>query len=349
MRLEFRAREVALGSPFVTARGPITSRTLILAQLYDEDGGVGYGEAAPLPAYDGVAVAEVLAALEDCRAALASGGPGPGGDVVDPEVRRGLVEACRQAAVLPQAVAAVDLALWDLAGRRAELPVHQLLGVSAPAPVEVNGTVSAPDRAGAVGRAARLQAAGFGCVKVKVGLGDDAGRVAAVRAVLGGETAIRLDANGSWSVQEAVAALEALAPAGIELCEEPASGPEANGAVAAATSVAVALDESARRPGALDQRHCTAVCLKVSACGGITGLLESASRARAVGYQVYLASTLDGPLGIAAALHAASAIAPDRPCGLATLELLGLSGPTAENGRMTVPEGPGLGSGLTDF
>ena len=83
----------------------------------------------------------------------------------------------------------------------------------------------------------------------------------------------------------------------------------------------LALDETASAAGALERRVCRAVCLKIAACGGITGLLEAARTARAAGYEVYLASTLDGPLGIAAALHAASAIRPDRPCGLATLGL----------------------------
>jgi len=85
------------------------------------------------------------------------------------------------------------------------------------------------------------------------------------------------------------------------------------------TLLPLSLDESTTDPGALDRRVCDAVCLKVARSGGITGMLESARRARASGYEVYLASSLDGPLGIAAALHAAAVIAPDRPSGLATL------------------------------
>ena len=56
--------------------------------------------------------------------------------------------------------------------------------------------------------------AGFDCVKVKVGIGDDAGRLAAVRAAVGPRVAIRVDANGAWEVEEAVASLRALAPWG---------------------------------------------------------------------------------------------------------------------------------------
>jgi L-alanine-DL-glutamate epimerase-like enolase superfamily enzyme len=117
---------------------------------------------------------------------------------------------------------------------------------------------------------------------------------------------------------------------------------------AAVPEVALALDETASGAGALEDRVCQAVCLKIAACGGITGLIEAARRARAAGYEVYLASTLDGPLGIAAALHAAAAVRPDHPCGLATLGLFAdREDPfPARGGRVAIPAGAGLGEGL---
>ncbi|HEY2636169.1 MAG TPA: enolase C-terminal domain-like protein, partial [Solirubrobacteraceae bacterium] len=89
-----------------------------------------------------------------------------------------------------------------------------------------------------------------------------------------------------------------------------------------------------------------AVCLKVAGCGGITGLLEQAAAARAAGSEVYLASSLDGPVGLAAALHAAAAVRPDRPSGLATLSLFaGIEDPFPPvRGEIAVPDGPGLGA-----
>src|SRR5437763_15695851 len=122
---------------------------------------------------------------------------------------------------------------------------------------------------------------------------------------------IRMDANGALSVDEAVAALDALAPFGVELCEEPVHGLEAIARVTAASAVPIALDETAAAPGALECRVCDAACLKVALCGGISGLLRRIAAARATGYRVYLASALDGPLGIAAALHAAAATSPE--------------------------------------
>jgi L-Ala-D/L-Glu epimerase len=331
-----------LRAPFVTGWGQIDHRELIVLTLEDAMGRLGFGEAAPLEAYDGVSFDDVRGALEDCRATLNRAG------VLD---RAELLAQCAELTVVSHALAAIDVALWDLAGRRAGQPVWQLLGASSCPPLEVNYTISGTDRAGAAAEAGAARADGFRCVKVKVGVGDDAGRVAAVRAVCGPEVAIRLDANGAWSLDEAQAALRVLEPAAIELCEEPVRGFEAIEELSRATGVRLALDESARLPGALDRRRCHAVCLKIGLCGGISGVVEATRRARHSGYEVYLASGLDGPIGIAAALHAACLLGPDRPCGLATLrmfegrpELLG-----ARSGRIEVPAGPGLGDGLTDW
>jgi len=242
----------------------------------------------------------------------------------------------------------IDAAQWDLAGRRADQPVWQLLGAAEAPAIEVNATIASPDREGAASAAAAARAAGYRCIKVKVGLGDDAGRLAAVRAAAGAEMAIRIDANGAWSVDEALAALRAFEPVGIELCEQPAEDVDTCAEVAAKSPIPIALDEAA--PDGLDSRVCDAICLKVARFGGISGVVFAAGRARKAGYRVYLASMLDGPLGIATALHAAAAVKPDYACGLATLGLFDRSDPLpASNGRIALPSGPGLGDGLVEW
>jgi L-alanine-DL-glutamate epimerase-like enolase superfamily enzyme len=314
----------------------LDARRLLHVTLTGDDGVAGHGEAAPL-----VELEAVRGAIEDCRAVLAQS---------DGADREPLLAECRRLAVLPAAVSAIDLALWDLGGRRAGAPVWRLLGGGSGGPIAVNATIAAPDRARASAAADRARAQGFECVKVKVGLGDDAGRLAAVRAAAGPDVAIRLDANGAWSVEEAIASLRVLEPVGLELCEEPVFGLEELEAVSANVDVPIALDESAALPGALDRRVAGGVCLKIAQCGGISGLLEAAARARATGYDVYVASLLDGPLGIAAALHACAVLRPARPCGLATLDLFNRRTPLpASRGRIAVPAGPGLGKGLDDW
>jgi L-alanine-DL-glutamate epimerase-like enolase superfamily enzyme len=116
-----------------------------------------------------------------------------------------------------------------------------------------------------------------------------------------------------------------------------------------AVAVRVAMDETAAEPGALASGAADAVALKLSRCGGISGLLASAELVRATGAEPYVTSTLDGPIGIAAAVHAAAALAGTRSdllaAGLATLELFTDAGDALEviGGEIPVPPGPGLG------
>lgn len=340
MRVAIERRTLKLGRPLQTAYGVLREREIVGVAITGQDGVTGYGEAAPLEPYDGVSIERTMLALERH------------GEVMEAHPEGGrpasLLEACRTADALPQAFAAIDLALWDRAGRRQGKPVCSLLVDDPAQGVSVNATLSAGDRATAAGEAAEAAERGFGCLKLKVGIGDDAGRVAAVRAAAGPSVALRLDANGAWDVEEAVRAIEALSPAGLELVEEPCHGLQAIRQVRERVPVRVAIDETASEPGALSSGAADAVCLKISRCGGISALLAAAALVRACGGEPYLASTFDGPLGVAAAVHAAAALAargPLAPCGLATLSLFeGLSNPLPPHeGQIATPQAPGLG------
>jgi L-alanine-DL-glutamate epimerase-like enolase superfamily enzyme len=342
VQLNVTERVLRLRRPLETSYGTVRERALLTVALTDGEGVTGFGEAAPLEPYDGVSVARVRAALEAYRPVLMQS------ESSEPAHPAQLFEACRRVDDLPAALAAIDLALWDRAGRLAGRPVAALLTDDPAAVVAVNATVGATDRAGAAAQAARAAQLGFGCVKVKVGVGDDAGRVAAVRAAVGPHVALRVDANGAWEVDDAVRAIEALAPVGLELVEEPTHGLEAVRAVRERVAARVAIDETAAEHGALGAGVADAVCLKISRCGGIAGLLAAAALVRASGAEVYLASSIDGPLGVAAAVHAAAALASRGPlpaCGLATLSLFeDLEDPLpAKEGRIAVPSAPGLG------
>jgi L-alanine-DL-glutamate epimerase-like enolase superfamily enzyme len=313
--LELEPFSLRMRTTVRAAWGTLDRRELLRVRLRDTGNDFGFGEAAPLEAYDGVSLAAVRAELE------------------------------RGEPTLPHAVAAVNMAEWDLRGRRDSRPVAALLAEDPLPAVPVNALVTAEDRETASAQAATAVAAGFRCVKVKVGVGDDAGRLAAVRAAVGSDVALRIDANGAWTVEEAIATLGALGPVGIELCEEPVHGVEALRAVRAAVEIPVAMDETALEPGAPGSGAADAVCLRVGAHGGISRVLETAAAARGAGSDVYLASTFDGPVGVAAGLHAAAALRVTRPCGLATLALFdGLADPfPPADGAIALPDKPGLG------
>jgi L-Ala-D/L-Glu epimerase len=338
MEVRLERRVLRFARPVRTAYGALRERELLELTIRGADGVEGRGEAAPLEPYDGVPTAAVEQALRAYAPILRDGDDLPGGALLD---------ACREAADLPQALAAVDMALWDRAGRREGRPVCALITDDPAARVRVNASIAAEDRAGAATAAADAARAGYTCVKVKVGVGDDAGRVAAVRAAAGPDMELRLDANGAWAVDEAVATIEALAPAGLELVEEPVHGVAAMRAVRERVAVRIAMDETAGEPGSLTAAVADAVCLKVGRCGGISGLLAQAALVRATGAEVYLASAYDGPLGIAAAVHCAAALRPSAACGLGTLALFAgvPDSLPVRDGAIAVPAAPGLGVG----
>jgi len=107
----------------------------------------------------------------------------------------------------------------------------------------------------------------------------------------------------------------------------------------------VAMDETAAEPGSLTAAVADAVCLKVSRCGGISSLLAQAALVRASGADVYVSSTFDGPIGIAAGVHCAAALRPMDACGLDTLRLFEdeLTVLPVRDGEIAVPDAPGLG------
>src|ERR687888_340896 len=105
MDVDFTSVSIPFERPLPFAWGELEERELLVLRLAGRDGVIGWGEAAPLEPYDGVSLAAVRAAAGAAE----------------------LREACREVAALPQALAAVDLALWDLAGNRERRPVSALL------------------------------------------------------------------------------------------------------------------------------------------------------------------------------------------------------------------------------
>lgn len=325
MKLELGEQVLRLHQPLETSYGVLTERRIFEVTLRSDTFPDGHGEAAPLEPYDGVSNDLVRAALMGYANVI-----GEMDEATGPEI----LEACRAKADLPQALAAIDLAVWDRAGKSESKPVAELLAGNPLGEIECNALVSTLDDA------QRAVEAGFSTIKVKVGVGDDARTLAGLRAALGNDVRFRLDANGAWDVKTAVRAIESLAPVGLELVEEPVHGIEAMREVRERVPVRIAMDETTAEPGALASGAADAVCLKLSRCGGITSLLAQASLARTSGAEVYLASTLDGPLGIAAAIHCAAALRVDTPCGLSTLSHF--AGEDPPSPVLPLPAGPGL-------
>jgi L-alanine-DL-glutamate epimerase-like enolase superfamily enzyme len=325
MRLELSERVLQLRTPLTTSYGLLHERRLFELTLRSDTFPDGHGEAAPLEPYDGVSNDLVRAALMGYASVIAEMDESTGPEILD---------ACRRKADLPQALAAIDLAVWDRAAKGEGRPVAEMLAGEPLTEIECNALISTLDDA------QQAVEAGFNTIKVKVGVGDDARTLAGLRAALGDQVRFRLDANGAWDVDTAVRAIESLAPVGLELVEEPVHGIKAMREVRERVPVRIAMDETGAEPGALASGAADAVCLKISRSGGITPLLAQATLARTSGAEVYLASTFDGPLGIAAAIHCAAALRVDTPCGLSTGSQFAGGEPASP--VIPVPAGPGL-------
>jgi L-alanine-DL-glutamate epimerase-like enolase superfamily enzyme len=338
--MRVQAHRLNLRTPLRTAWGDLDGREVLTVRLSWEGDDHGIGEAAPLEPYDGVSTAAVLAALDAYGEVLRR----LPADASHSEI----YSACAAERPLPQALAGIDLALWDRAGRLAGKPVAELITPRAARAVEVNATISAADPVFAAAEAYRAAAAGYRCVKVKVGIGDDAARVAAIRHAVGPSVAIRVDANGAWrDAHEALVKLRELVEADIELAEEPVHGLAALSELREDSPIPIAMDETAAQAGEGDWGAADVVCLKISRCGGITGLLEQARCAGRAGAQVFVASTFDGPVGTAAGVHAAAVLLASGSmpaCGLATLGMFLEHAHIlpVDNGQIQVPSEPGL-------
>lgn len=194
--------------------------------------------------------------------------------------------------------------------------------------IPVNCTVPAvgPEQAAQI-----VRRSGCGTAKVKVAekgqsLADDIARVEAVRDAIGPQGRIRVDANGGWSVDEAVAAITELdrAAGGLEYVEQPCASVEDLARVRRKVDVPIAADESIRRADdpfrVVELDAADIAVLKVAPLGGVHASLRIAEQ---IGLPVVVSSAVDSSIGLAAGLALAAAL-PELPyaCGLATTSLL---------------------------
>jgi o-succinylbenzoate synthase len=198
-------------------------------------------------------------------------------------------------------------------------------------PAAVRDTVPVNCTVPAVGPSRAFEiVSGSGCTTAKVkvadrgqALADDLDRVEAVRAALGPSGRIRVDANGAWPVDEAVAALRELSRFDLEYAEQPCATVEELALVRRRVDVPVAADESIRRaedPYRVRELEAADVAvLKVQPLGGVRACLDIAER---IGLPVVVSSALETSVGIAAGVALAAAL-PDLPyaCGLATVAM----------------------------
>lgn len=291
-----------------TAHGEHVDSPYVLVRLHTDAGLVGLGEATVAPRWSGETSASCVAAVNDLLAPALIG--------EDPRRITFLRQKMDRVLKLnPFTKAALEMALWDLAGKAAGLPVYQLLGGKVREVVPIKMVVGAFDVPRAVRLAEQFLAWGVKHLKVKTGLdpAGDVARVKAVREAAGPHVSIGIDSNCGWDVVAARRVLQELRPLGILFAEQPVppGDPEALAEVRRGTDIPIMADESVFTLTDAWQlaHHRAADILSIypGKHGGIAATLEIAHLARGAGLTCCIGSNLELGIGTAAMLHVAVA------------------------------------------
>jgi D-galactarolactone cycloisomerase len=343
-----------VATPVRTSFGVMRDRPMVLVEAVDEEGMSGWGEVwCNFPA---------VGAEHRARLVSSVFAPGiVGRSVEDPAALfRELTEASAVLAIqagepgpVAQCLAGIDMALWDLAARRAGQPMWKLLGGRDPT-IAVYASGLNPD--GPEELAASRRDEGYSAFKLKVGFGRerDLANLRALREVLGPQARLMADANQAWTLEEARAMQHALAQFDLDWLEEPLRADAALGQwqeLAAGGRVALAAGENmagdAQFDAAIASRAFAVLQPDAAKWGGFSGCLPVARRIIAAGLR-YCPHFLGGGIGLLASAHLLAAAGGD---GLLEIDAnpnplrSETCGPLANvrDGHATLTDAPGLG------
>jgi L-alanine-DL-glutamate epimerase-like enolase superfamily enzyme len=292
-----------LTEPYSIAYETVTRAENVFLRLRTDSRIVGCGCAAPDEKITGETASQVLGVLEEKAPALLIG--------ADPLLLTKLLESIRTPlAANPSARAAVDMALYDILGKVAGLPLWQILGGYRES-IRTSITIGIQAVDATVAKAREWIGRGFTSLKIKggVSLEEDVERVLKVREAVGPEVELRFDANQGFTVEQSIAFVEATASAELELLEQPvARGQlEALEKVTRGVSIPVMADESLMslrdafrlaRGEMVDM-----VNIKLMKVGGISDALQINSVALSAGLESMVGCMDEAGLAIAAGLH----------------------------------------------
>lgn len=306
-KIDVIPKAVKLKEPVTISLGTIDHSISAIVKIETDEGIIGYGEGAP-----GILITgETLDGTTECIRLFEKQLIG-----LDPLDVEQVHEAMnRVAAHAPSAKTAIDLACYDLLGKKAQLPLYQLLG-GYRSSVDTDMTIGLATPEQMQEKARQAVSQGFDTLKIKVGTKamDDLARVQAIREAVGSHVRIRLDANQGWKPKEAVQMIQRLAVYDIELVEQPVAAYDIDGLAYVTAQVATPImsDESCfNSKDALRLINAHAVDyvnIKLMKCGGIHEALKINSICEAAGVECMVGCMIEETnIGVTAAAHLAAA------------------------------------------
>ena len=332
MHIDTKPIDLKLTTPFRIARGVQTVASNAIVQI-NHNGYTGYGEAAPDEFY-GEDVETVLA----CVARFA-GNLGNDPFAIE-DVMNQLDKIIR---LNPAAKAAVDMALYDLVGKMLGVPLYKLLGLNAAHAAHTSFTLGIDSPTEMAKKA--LKAIDYPILKVKVGTRHDLDNIKAIREV--SQAVIRVDANTAWTDKEAIQAISALAPYSIEFVEQPVAPRDLAGLKLVRENVPLPIiaDESCVTVEDIPRvAECVdGINIKLMKCGGLRHALKMIHVARAHNLRVMIGCMIESSLAITAAAHLTPLVDYADLDGHLLIDNDPYVGVGVLNGKLVLPEGPGLG------
>lgn len=341
---------IPLKEPFVISLGPIHNVQNLIVIIRTADGCAGYGECSPYMTINGESIDTCFIVGQYFAKVLT------GSNALD---IAGCIGAMDKTIYANNSIkSAFDMALYDIAAQHSGVPLYQFLGGGKNKVLETDMTVSIGDPQKMKEDAIRFHKEGFPAIKVKLGGAkeDDVERIRAIREGIGTTHPLRIDANQGWGTADyAIEVLQALAPFGIEHCEEPISRNRFMelGRVSAASPIPIMADESCGDDSDAERliqlKACQLINIKLGKSGGLYRGKKIAELGAAAGLHMQVGGFMESRLGMTASAHLALCNDHIHHCDFDT-PLMFTEDPVIggirylENGVIDVPEVPGLGA-----
>jgi o-succinylbenzoate synthase len=297
---------IPLSTPFKIATGVTEVHEAVLIKFETDDDEIyGWGESAPSENLTGETVNSVMAVLRDHFSNILIGR--------DPcEIEALMAELDATVPGNTSAKAGIDIALHDIMGKCANLPIRTLIGGYRKI-LDTSITIGIEDLNQTVGEAKRLADAGAKVLKLKIGLEPelDIARIKAVRDAVGYEVNLRVDANQGYTVATAIKTLQALEKYELEFVEQPVDRYDLDGMREVRKNVGIPImaDESVHTPSdaikLIESKSADLINIKLMKAGGLRSSMKIATIAEAAGVGCMCGCMIETRVGITAATHLA--------------------------------------------
>lgn len=303
--IEVKPLKVKLREPFIISLGRLDYADNVVVKITTANGIVGFGECSPFRSIHGetaetcIAVAKIISEIFIGKNALKI------------EELVGLMDKVIFGNTSIKS--AFDIALYDIASQHSGVPLFEFLGGKNDKIIQTDYTVSIDKAEKMAADAKKILDAGFPVIKVKLGgtPGDDIQRMKLIRAAVGNEIPIRIDANQGWSKADAIFILAELNSMNIQHCEEPVLKhnflelPE----IKAASKIPIMADESCcdhlDAARLIKIKACDLFNIKLGKSGGIFKALKIFQLCEANNIDVQIGGFLESRLGFTASAHLA--------------------------------------------